>query len=160
MKLEYQLTFNDYLEANQNHSKWRKILMWIIAIFFFILGLLSIIIIPAEPSSYIFLVLGICYIPLVKLIERYNLARIWKSQPSIREPITLEANEEGITLKSTLFESNIKWQVYTKFVETNKLLMLYQSNQSFNLLPKRAFSTNEQLNEFRELLRIKGIRSR
>ncbi|MGE5657476.1 MAG: YcxB family protein [Actinomycetota bacterium] len=160
MKLEYQLTLNDYVEASQAHLKSRSILLWIGSILFFLIGILSIIFNPAEGMGYCFVVLGIFYIPLIKLINRYQLTRLWKSQPSIREPISLEVNEERINFKSPAFESNVKWQVYTKFRETKKLFMLYQSHHLFNILPKRAFVSNEQLDQFRELLRTKGISSR
>ncbi|MEG4009861.1 YcxB family protein [Microcoleus sp. Pol11C1] len=160
MKLEYQLTLNDYLEASQGHLKSQSFLLWIFSILFFLIGLLCIIINPADWTGYCLFVGGIFYIPLIKLNQRYQLARLWKSQPNLREPTTLEFNEEGIIYKTFSVESNIKWQLYTKFRETKKLFMLYQFPHVFNILPKRAFMSNEQLDQFRELLRIEGISSR
>jgi hypothetical protein len=160
MKLEYQLTLNDYLEASQGQLKSRSFLLWIFSILFFFMGLLFIMSNPADWTNYCFFVVGIFYIPLIKLNQRYQLTRIWKSQPSIREPITCEFNEEGIIFKTSSVESNVKWQFYIKFLETKKLFMLYQSHHLFNILPKRAFMSNEQLDQFRELLPTKGISSR
>lgn len=181
MKLEYRLALKDYLEANQIHLKSQRLvyfLIWSISILLILIGLLSlgfyIYILTRHSelvdkgdgfaynftSSVFLLVFGACLIPLVNLIQRYSLTRIWKTQPSIREPMTLEVTEEGFKLKSASFESNVKWQIYTHFFEATNFFMLYQSKQAFYLVPKRAFSSTDQVADFRELLSRKIVKLR
>ena len=72
--------------------------------------------------------------------------------------MTLEISEEELTLSSPIFQSTLKWQIYTHFIETTNLFMVYQSKRLFNMFPKRAFSNEQELDEFRYLLERK-IRS-
>jgi hypothetical protein len=160
MKLEYQLTLNDCLEANQGHGKSQRFFLWIVSIVMTILGLICIIISPDEPMSYFCLLLGLFLIPFLDLRERHQVTSIWKSQPILQYPTIFEVNEERITVKNISFESHLKWQIYINFLETKNLFVLYETNSSFNILPKRAFISNEQLEQFRDLLRTNGIRTR
>jgi len=162
MNLEYRLTFNDFLEANQAHLKSHGFLylfLWVVSGLMVVVGLASLLI--GDIWNFCFsVILGICINPSFYLLQRYCLARTWKSQRCIREPVTLEVTEEGLTLSSPYFQSNLKWQIYTGFLETKNLFMVYQSERLFNLFPKRAFNSDEQINEFRELLRTMIVNSR
>ncbi len=157
MNLEYRITFNDFLEAHQAHLKSQRFLylfIWIASISVVVVGVAGLFI--GDIWNFCLLVIvGICINPSSNVLQRYCLARIWKSQPSIREPITLEVTKEGLTVSSPSFQSNLKWQIYTHFIETKNLFMVYQSKQIFNLFPKRAFSSDEYIHEFRELLRTR-----
>jgi hypothetical protein len=69
--------------------------------------------------------------------------------------MNVEITQENLNIKGESFECTLKWKVYIKFMETPKSFMLYQSKNMFNLIPKRAFDSDEQIEEFRELLRAK-----
>ncbi|NET04958.1 MAG: YcxB family protein [Merismopedia sp. SIO2A8] len=55
-------------------------------------------------------------------------------------------------MQSPRVQSTVNWQVYTKFVETKNLFIIYSSKLTFNIVPKRAFVSREDLAQFRELL--------
>lgn len=173
MQLEYRLTLKDYQEANQTHfQKMRRlsyIFCWLLSIFFGVIGLLSVIAsillltgmisdnnleepISTLINGCVFLAVAIFVNPTLNLLQRYLIYRNWKSNPSIREPVNIEVTEEGIDFEGATFKSAIKWQIYTNFLESKNLFMLYQSNNLFNMIPKRAFSSNEQINQFRDLI--------
>ena len=162
MNLEYRLTFNDYLEANQAHLKSRRFsyfFLWVGSTLLIVWGF-DCILIGEIWIFFFFVILGIVANPLFNPIQRYYLAYTWDSQPSIREPITIEVTKEGVSLYSPYFQSHLKWQIYTRFIETKNLFMVYQSKRFFNLFPKRAFRNHEQVNEFRELLRTMIVKTR
>lgn len=161
MNLEYRLTFNDYLEANQAHLKSQRFsyfFLWVGSILLIVWGF-DCILIGDILIFFFFVILGIFANPSFNPLQRYYLASTWKSQPSIREPITIEVTKEGLTLYSSYFKSHLKWQIYTGFIETKNLFMVYQSKRFFNWFPKRAFSSDEQVHEFRELLRTMIVKS-
>ncbi len=161
MYLEYRLTFNDYLEANQAHVKSQRFsyfFLWVGSIFLMVRGF-DCILSGNIWIFFFFVILGIFANPSFNPLQRYYLARTWESQPSIRKPITIEITKEGITLYSPYFKSNLKWKIYIRFIETKNLFMIYQSNRFFNLFPKRAFSSDEQVNEFRDLLRTMIVKN-
>lgn len=154
MKLEYRLTLKDYLEATQvaYKSTWRfwKFVLWGFSIFIVVGGILDIIRKPYQLYSYFSLIFGICFIPLIQFVLRRGVINAWKnSYSSMQEPITIDITEERYSLKTPSVEMQVKWRIFTHFVETLNLFMVHQSNREVLIVPKRAFSTKEQLDEFR-----------
>jgi hypothetical protein len=170
MNLEYRLTLQDYLEANQAHIKSQKLLYftyWSFAALAILLLALNVTVFFLSggwsPFDLIFTCLIIAFAiyfnPELLIGQRYALKKVWQSQPSIREPMTLEITEEALTFHSPMFQAVNYWKAYPNFVETKNLFILYLSKQSFNLIPKRAFSSTEQIQEFRELLPRKIVKN-
>lgn len=166
MQIEYRLSLKDYQEATQAHFKLQR---WIYFVFwFFILfGLLSLTIDFVSERQLDVFVITITIITLLvppvlflnpyfsNPIKNYFVARTWKNFPNGHQPMSVEVNEEVIKIKSINFDTIMQWQLYIKAVETKNLFMLYQAKALFNMIPKRAFSSDEQVEEFRELLRTK-----
>jgi hypothetical protein len=162
MQIEYRLSGKDYQEANQAHFKsqlWIYFFFWV----FIIIGLLFLILsLVADTQLDVF---GIVYFWLFAIIffnpyfsnplKNYFVARTWKGFASLHQPMSVEVNEEVLKIKSINFDTSMQWQLYIKAVETKNLFMLYQAKALFNMIPKRAFSSDEQVEEFRELLRTK-----
>lgn len=161
MNIEFRLTLKDYQEASQAHIKSQHLLYffnWSASILFLLLGVVMLF--SKDILFSVFLVvIGICSNPSFNPLQNYFIARLWKSQPSIREPMTLEISEEGLTGSSPIFQSTVKWQIYTHFIETTNLFVVYQSKRLFNMFPKRAFSNEQELDEFRYLLERKIVKS-
>lgn len=160
MRLNYQLTFQDYQEANQAYFKSQLLLIVglsaLIGLLVF-LGIFNLIRRPDNLEGYINLLLGLGFFPFINLLQRYNTARTWKTHPSLREPKILEVTEEGLTLQSSSFKATVKWQVYTGFLETKNLLILYSAKSTFDIFPKRAFIRSGELEKFRGMLLAKQL---
>jgi hypothetical protein len=88
----------------------------------------------------------------------YWANRIVKTNPSFfLSEITLIPNSNGIRVVSETGSSDSPWSVFKKWTETNKFFFLQCSDLHSQIIPKRAF-TSEQLTEFKKLLSDK-IRS-
>lgn len=74
---------------------------------------------------------------------------------NFHHPITIEIDEDKLKIQTINCESSIRWQLYIKAIETKNIFMLYQAKALFNIIPKRAFNSDEELDEFRELVRTK-----
>ncbi|MGB8690155.1 MAG: hypothetical protein WCD53_22860, partial [Microcoleus sp.] len=76
MKLEYQFTFKEYLEARRIATKFEKVSkveLWIRAVVI-AGGGIAYLIAGANPLwGYFILSFGICYIPIVKFLERRKI---------------------------------------------------------------------------------------
>jgi hypothetical protein len=55
---------------------------------------------------------------------------------------------------SATFDANLKWGLFLRFLESDRVFLLHQTARSFNMLPKAAFAPAE-MEEFRQLLRRK-----
>lgn len=162
MQLEYRLSLKDYQEANQAHFKlqtWVYLVFWI----FLLLWLLSIttLFVSGKELDW-FLIIYLLVFPILFFnpyfsnpFKNYFIKRAWKGLPNLHHPISFEVNEETLKFKSLNFDSSLQWQLYIKAVETKNLFMLYQGKLLFNMIPKRAFNSDTQMEEFRELVRTK-----
>ena len=74
------------------------------------------------------------------------------------QPMTVEVIGEGLVLNTPVWQGTFKWENFEFFTETINLLViypvpsLYRVPESTFIIPKRAFSGEEQLWDFRELL--------
>jgi len=75
-----------------------------------------------------------------------------------RQPMTVEVIGEGLVLNTASWQGTFKWENFEFFTETINLLViypvpsLYPVPESTFIIPKRAFSGEEQLGDFREVL--------
>ena len=72
------------------------------------------------------------------------------------EPMTVEVIGEGLALNTPSWQGTFKWEAFRFFIETRNLLVIYPvssvypvSSSKFIIVPKRAFSGEEQLWDFR-----------
>jgi hypothetical protein len=77
--------------------------------------------------------------------KRVARANEKKSQDKgVLRAIVVEFDGAGISFSSDRVKMVCQWIAFPKFVETENLFMLYTSNYSYRLLPKRSFTSEEQ----------------
>ena len=96
--------------------------------------------------------------------EMPSIADRQREMPSIAnsanwgQPMTVEVIGKGLVLNTPSWQGTFKWENFEFFTETINLLViypvpsLYPVPESTFIIPKRAFSGEEQLWDFRELL--------
>ena len=158
----------------QNQKK-RTIHKWVllIGLFFFLMGMLS--------QENGFLVVGVILLSMpifCKIFVQTGVGEIYEiydvqsdigvarqpEMPSIAnsancgQPMTVEVIGEGLVFNTPTWQGTFKWANFEFFSETLNLLViypvpsLYPVPESTFIIPKRAFSAEEQLWDFRELL--------
>ena|SRR5215510_2634690 len=81
--------------------------------------------------------------------------RVWRGNPLVRGVFSCWADEEGFRTQTSNSDTTIKWPAFIKFGETRKFFLIYMSKNTCCLIPKRAFTDESQVKEFRELLHRK-----
>jgi len=67
-------------------------------------------------------------------------------------------SDDGAEVVTSAGEAKFPWSAWIKYRETRRFFMLYPSKQVVHVLPKRAFSSEQELVDLRNLLKQK-IRS-
>ncbi|HEY9430863.1 MAG TPA: YcxB family protein [Blastocatellia bacterium] len=157
-KLEFQYTFKEFFEGTRNAA--RSYLSLSVLGGVLILSTLLYLYLKNETPegetnslfSYLMpLLMGVLFISL-PLLQAWS---VWRSNPSVRGVIICWADEEGFSQQTTNSDSKIKWPALIKFRETRNLFLIYPSKQMCYLIPKRVFTNEGQVKEFRELLHQK-----
>lgn len=178
-KFEFQLNFKDCMEAldgdTQHRSKSlnRKFVNseLLIGVCLFLMGIIL---------KEIYLLVGgvffVCLLVLLgKILDRFFVNRLNINiempasvmQMNLGEPTTVEVIGSRLEIKTPSWEGNFKWEAFKVFIETRNLLLVYPvpslypvSRSSYFIVPKRAFSGEEELSDFKKLLHNKIGKSR
>jgi len=67
---------------------------------------------------------------------------------------TMEFREEGLTAQTSYGKGEVQWTRFTRFAETENVVVLLALPRSLYTVPKRAFTADE-LEQFRRLLQQK-----
>jgi len=156
-KLEFKYTFKEFFEGTRNATR-------VYLQMSFLGGILILYTLyaytkngtqeGATNTSFSYLMpflMGVLFISLPLL----QAVLVWRSNPSVRGAIICWADEEGFSQQTTNTDLTVKWPALIKFRETRNLFLIYPSKQMCYLIPKRAFTDESQVKEFRELLRRK-----
>jgi hypothetical protein len=87
----------------------------------------------------------------VPLSRRWSLKRKWKREPLYQSEHSVSFSEEGIHYLMGQVDSNLDWKYYQRLLESPEGFLLIYGNDSFNLLPKRAFASEKMIDDFRAL---------
>jgi hypothetical protein len=158
VKVEYQYTEPEYIAANRLivfHS--RDMIARLI-----VLGLL-----PAVWSIFLGFNLThwLNWVPILVFVLLFEAALFYnvlvtsprkhfRGDAKFRDRLHLTFSEEGIHGKSSQIDSKMAWSLYTKVLEGRDMyVLLYgKDTRMMTAVPKRAFSSNEQEQLFRELV--------
>ncbi len=89
--------------------------------------------------------------PKYSPITRWNIAKRYQNNFVKQEDKMLLIDETGIKIISANYREIRQWQSYNDFAENKKIFLLFRNRQS-NIIPKRIFETEEQLDSFRTML--------
>jgi YcxB-like protein len=161
VNFEYRLTNQDYQEAYKANYQSQRIgywLLWLVAGLLFVVGCLYVVAPRGDLQISVLLGilsigLGICLIP--EVYHRLFFSGLWRSHPVLREPISIEITEEWLVYHSDSIQAQIKWHVYTHFLETPNLFLIYPNHHLYGVLPKRALGNPDRILEFRHFLQQK-----
>jgi len=113
---------------------------------------------PAPPFNWTLLMphamwVGILTIATISNFrkQKVRVKKAWESNRSFHRPKTSEITAFSVTYCDPVQRSEYQWDAFTKFEETRNLFVLILGGVSTIILPKRAFSSQEEMNALREL---------
>ena len=160
MKIKGQLEWTDYLEAQLLHGKpsgYNKTkkygLFSIIAVLVLLYGFYLVVI---GQISFLLFSPAFLFI-LLFLLYRYvffpkKIKKVFSQQKSMQVPFEMEFTEEGLIASNEFGNSTYPWENFLKWKENDDILVIYQSDIMFNIIPKRCFSNDQEIENFKKYL--------
>jgi YcxB-like protein len=110
-----------------------------------------------EKNKDIFLIFGIfAVLPILLGFSIYfGIFRQAKKIEKIAEKVIFAFDEDGLETKSESISSQIKWDRFVKICETKKDFIFFPQENIFYTVPKISFKNDEQINNFKDLIREK-----
>ena len=81
--------------------------------------------------------------------------RIYHRNPQLFEIRKVTFTDDGVKSEKATGNIEAKWSSFEKFKETKNLFLTYQSKDVVGMVPKRAFSSSDEIAQFRNLLASK-----
>jgi hypothetical protein len=141
MRILYELTPNDLIEAQRKHrGVWIRATS-LIGLLLSIAGLASI---ALDPKHNVGAIVPIIVGLFLVFGSGLSIRRSFRLDTRLQEPFELVANPEGIDISSKTSVSKYKWSAFVRFSESKNLFLVYQAPEVFNVFPKRAFAPGEE----------------
>ncbi len=84
----------------------------------------------------------------------YLLARnTMRTSAAFKSDLHYVFDERGVSSTTSASESRMDWSAFHRAVELKEFFLLYMSSRVFHIVPKRVFSSSDQMDAFRSLLR-------
>jgi hypothetical protein len=91
----------------------------------------------------------------IPLLMRASAGRLLRNTPGLQGELAYTATEHGLEMQSEVAATQLAWSAFTKGLETSQFVLLFQSKQMATFLPKTAFSSADELDAFRRLVKEK-----
>lgn len=152
LKIEFTLDGNAYTRLMQRIFT-KKALVW------GAIGLVFVAINAAiNPSNgLVWLFSYLLFAVVWYFIFRLILQRTYKAATNLHDSVQYVFGETEIHVSNANSETTHQWSAFQKAVEMPEWFLLYQNKTVFNPLPKSAFGSETALQQFRNLLKMKGL---
>ncbi|MFY9559403.1 MAG: YcxB family protein [Terriglobales bacterium] len=158
MHLQYQLTKDDYLKAQDLHQKTAGIVgrasLYILPFFGVLLIAASAVNLLNSPRNWFVFLFGCLWGLFLMFHRKILLIRSFGKETKLQQSVEADISEGEFHAVGPTGETRTKWAGFDRYAESEDLFLLYTGPRIFFALPKRAFGPGE-VEEFRELLRGK-----
>ena len=88
---------------------------------------------------------------MLLLAPRFTVRRAFATDRLLAEPVTGEADEQGVRMETAHGRSDLPWTLMHKVVVTPNLVTIYQSAGTIRILPREFFADEESWQGFSRL---------
>src|ERR1043166_1240656 len=158
VKLEYEYSEPEYLAASRLFffSSPNVIARLIV---FGLLLVAAVILLGLLFTDLLILFPGLLFVVLLEAALFYNVLvttprKYFRGDGKFRDRYEITFSDEGVKLKTSQIDSKMAWSLYTRVVEGRDMYLLFygKDTRMMTSVPKRAFTSNDQEQLFRELI--------
>ena len=151
--INFFLQWEEYFAAQEFFRRRRRTFVpeWGWGGLLILLGVISLVLEAPGILAAGVVLIGLAMIFGASFIRRWASKRKWQREPLYHTEHEVSFSEDGVYFRMGQVESNLDWKYYQRLLESQDGLLLVYGDDSFNLLPKRAFTDEGLFNAFRAL---------
>jgi hypothetical protein len=165
MRLDFERTRADFESAAATH--WRRLerqpnpykkLIWLC----YVVAGVGLILVADEGARKmtwlapsLLIVVGIGFPAWMAWAGHSVREKQWREADHVLGPVVYDFSEEQIAAKGQLSESVMRWELFRNWAEGGGAFLLYQTPNTYVVIPKRVFKSDTDMAEFRGILRRK-----
>ncbi len=151
MKFQGKFEWTDYLAAQNLHLRQPLVARVMLSVVFAFMGLtlLGALIYAIMGKLDILVMLPLVFVGAFFVLYRYvllpgRIRQLFTQNKELSLPLEYEITEAGLNVSNELGSSLRPWKNFVRWKEDKDVLMLYQSDAAFTMLPKRFFTDPQQ----------------
>ena len=114
----------------------------------------AVLVFSAIPAIIVGLCVYLMHGPIGSRLAKRRVTKYFGFSPLMNEELLFEFSNEGMKSSGNLSSSTLKWEAFTKVVESDSDLMFYIANERYpSYVPKSAFASSDDIHSVKELLR-------
>lgn len=151
--INFFLQWEEYFAAQEFFRRSRQSFLpdWGFGALLIALGLVLLFVSGLDALAAAALLIGLVVVFGAPPVRRWASKRKWQREPLYQTEHEVAFGAEGVYFRMGQIESNLDWKYYQRLLENPDGFLLVYGNDSFNLLPKRAFADEKLVQEFRSL---------
>jgi hypothetical protein len=163
-EIHYKLTSDDLVKAFRAHRRSSGLYFLLyfppLGLVFLAMGIIALAM--HWRLAEIPLVMGLFWLVGIPYLTNAHIFRALASHSKTNHTISVEATRYGLQIYARHADWHDKWSDFIAYLETPDLFLLYLDRRLYRPIPKRAFKTAAEVDEFRRLLveNIGTIRNR
>ncbi|UDQ97863.1 YcxB family protein [Lentisphaerota bacterium WC36G] len=153
--INYSLTKKEFVKAYKLHQKVHKTFLKSKLPFYLAIITGVVLRFVIGKSIIFYLIPFSIFLLAVSIVSYFYLKKFFTTNLECFENVTMIFHDENILVKTPKLESNLKWDFFKKVINDQGFILLYQNKYQITIIPKRAFSNEEELSQFIELAKSK-----
>ena len=144
--------------AVMRHTTWMRASGYVVLVFFPLviigLGLAagSTVAAAVRANGVIYAGVVIVWFVGLPLLTRWSSARMLRTTPSFQGELEYSFTSAGMKVRSPVSSAEITWATFVRAVESKEFFLLFHNKQIASFLPKSAFGSADEQQEFRSLV--------
>jgi hypothetical protein len=165
VSLKGKFELADLKAAQDLHARTSKFARWMIII---LVGVLALFIITGavfalkNSMSWTFLTFPVLILGFLALyrywLRPYQIKRVYTQHKELASPFEMELTEDGYNIKNDYGAGKIPWGDFAKWKEDQKIILLYRTDNMFNMVPKRLLADETQAQYVIEQLKLNHVK--
>jgi hypothetical protein len=91
-------------------------------------------------------------------LRPYQIARSFDQNKELSSPFEMELTEEGYSISNSYGSGRIPWKDFAKWKEDKQIILLYRTDNMFNMVPKRLLHDGTDVQYILDQLRLNNVK--
>jgi len=163
LKGKYELA--DLQAAQDLHARTGKFMQWTFAILLGVLGLFvvaGVVFALMNRISWLVVIYPAFILGFLALyrywLRPYQIKRAYTQHKELSSPFEMDLTDEGYGIKNDYGSGKIPWKDFLKWKVDKKIILLYRTDNMFNMVPRRLLADESQAQYIIDLLKQNNVK--
>ncbi len=165
VNLKGKFELADLKAAQDLHARTSKFARWVIIILIVVLALFiitGIVFALRNSISWTFMIYPVFILGFLALyrywLRPYQIKRAYTQHKELSSLFEMDLTDEGYNIKNDYGSGKIPWKDFAKWKSDEKIILLYRTDNMFNMVPKRLLTDETQAQYVIEQLKLNHVK--